>query len=721
MRISGLSPVSPVFIPVVIITATIAFLVLTPDSTVQAGGNFAPTITNNYCNGLPTNFADTSLQGPDSLGAPGVADCFELTDAALAAIENTTPGAPQTVTTHLIIPTGDTNFSAIVTMAPNEVVFTPTCVGAQSPPGDTCLPVGEKVGGLKSLTRLGIGNAACTGGVNPEFVFYNVALPNDLADPRASTNIAKPQVEGTEDRFGRWAVGTGNDADIAEGAGTAVTQTVLPDIADGTNIAIENFPNYLLDLFDADKNPGGTDGSKKPIVPIAVYGSLTKVPPATGDWIPLYLVQFGAGDLSTGSDAFVYPSPLSQLDAGLGQPNVVVLVDPTIEKVSPGSITDFCSRLETLTMLLGVTAQNSAGCGNPNPDCVRATNPSPAGTYRSLSYLAGLRDLDNDTYENAFDTCPTVSNVDGDPRTTAGSDGDMIDSACDDTPDENTQGGPTQCPGQPTPQLQTQDHDGDCFQNAQDNCPKISNSSQAGTGLQGDLEITVAYSVAAPDGGPKGDGIGGSGTGGTCDTGSFDFAQNITGLTAADCEPPATPDPDCTSITLSATVANGHFHNLGIVGAQCFGLTDADFDGYCSGDDGDDSNPDRLGLLALAPPNPSSPGNDTSSDKFRDIDDDGYTTWQESFYGTDDTKACSANSTVLDEPLRAYPGDFNDNQVVNLDDVLFMAPPVFFSVAGDVNYTRAADLSANGVINLDDVLFLAPPIFFSVCAPVAQQ
>ncbi len=91
-----------------------------------------------------------------------------------------------------------------------------------------------------------------------------------------------------------------------------------------------------------------------------------------------------------------------------------------------------------------------------------------------------------------------------------------------------------------------------------------------------------------------------------------------------------------------------------------------------------------------------------------DDDCDGWTTADENSIGTNPSLACSTDS---------WPPDVNDERTVNLPDVLFLAPPVFFSTTGTPNYDGRVDLNADGVINLSDVLTMAPPIFFSTCTP----
>jgi hypothetical protein len=128
-------------------------------------------------------------------------------------------------------------------------------------------------------------------------------------------------------------------------------------------------------------------------------------------------------------------------------------------------------------------------------------NPGTAGTYNWYGFHTSARDLDGDGIENSLDTCPYTANVDGDPRTTAGPDADMIDSACDPTPGVDTNAG---------------DHDLDGFKNAADNCPLVANLSQE------EAERDEPTNIASPRGGSTTDAIGDA-----CDLPEADQCVNV--------------------------------------------------------------------------------------------------------------------------------------------------------------------------------------------------
>ncbi len=109
-----------------------------------------------------------------------------------------------------------------------------------------------------------------------------------------------------------------------------------------------------------------------------------------------------------------------------------------------------------------------------------------------------------------------------------------------------------------------------------------------------------------------------------------------------------------------------------------------------------------------------------------DSDGDGFADTNEDFVGTDPNLACSTTGAVThpgdttkinDEAVDNWPADMNDDQVVNLSDMLYLAPPMFFSVGPNPPYRVRYDLNLDGVINLADMLYLAPPVFFATCTP----
>ena len=92
-----------------------------------------------------------------------------------------------------------------------------------------------------------------------------------------------------------------------------------------------------------------------------------------------------------------------------------------------------------------------------------------------------------------------------------------------------------------------------------------------------------------------------------------------------------------------------------------------------------------------------------------DEDCDGFTTGDEGSIGTDPNDACGGDLT--------WPPDFNGSHGVDIFDMLFLAPPVFFSVAPGPPYQARFDLQPSGGIDIFDALRMAPPMFFATCTP----
>jgi hypothetical protein len=603
--------ISLVAVSAVIVAALAAYLFMTTGQS-SADSVFVPQFTNKTCNALIGTFPD-----PQLAGNPACADV-------------TTLGTPQTTTANLTILDNHLNFSNVTTFAPNATTITP----------GTTLATSAKVGGLQSLTNLGLLNSECNNAITVDFIFYNVALPDNPGNPRASTNIVYPRAEGQSDRYGRWEAVPGsvnptdNVTDVAP----------LDGRADGNTSSITNYPSYLLDTFDPDFIPGGADGPANPILPIAVYGGLTNV---VGNWVPLYFAQFAGGALvpiGGAAGGFV---------AAMGQPNVSVLNDPTIITAAPSSITDFCSSLNTTTVLLGTVPAGGPGAGQ-----VRATNPAVAGTYFSTQYVASLRDLDQDGWENALDSCP--QNISADPTdglNTGDADAEGLMDPCD-----------------PSANVGDTDEDNDGFENRQDICP---NSAVAGN----NSEAEVGTGAPANDDGPVSDSMGNP-----CDAGVVS----------------ATINNRLISFTLSTTVGNGRYHAQTNNDPICFGGIDADGDGYCTTNDtGQDANVFRHNAWSGAYAAPL---------LQQDTDGDGFSDARETYFRTERTKACQQNPQfpvvtggLNDEtPFDNWPMDFDDNQISNTADVGQYVSRLGLQVNVAVNGFRY-DLNHEGIITSVDV------------------
>lgn len=99
-----------------------------------------------------------------------------------------------------------------------------------------------------------------------------------------------------------------------------------------------------------------------------------------------------------------------------------------------------------------------------------------------------------------------------------------------------------------------------------------------------------------------------------------------------------------------------------------------------------------------------------------DSDQDGFPDLLEAYLGTDPSKSCPVTSTADDETVDAWPPDFNNNQIVGIDDI-FAVSSRFGLKKGDVNYSPRYELaSQNGIIEIDDV-YAVSSRFNQSCTP----
>jgi hypothetical protein len=587
----------------------------------SADSIFKPTTGVKLCNALPgSGFGDGSVNGNPS--------CADATNDGVT-VTNT-------------LPSGNVYFSS-------QVTFIPT--GGAPAPGSAA----TLAGGVRTTASFGVSNAPCNAIVDEDFVLYNVALPDNVSDPRASSNIVYPLAVGTTDRFSKWKVGsepTGADPSGIDTGGD-------PNYAVGTSLAFNYYPSYLLDTFDAD----GVGGAP-PLYPEAVYGALTNF---GGQWRPLFLVKLAPSSMPSYSP--VFPAGAAAKPA-MGSPLVWVLGDPRDGVPTPDNITDTCSPSTTTITLTGTTSLAT-------------------GTNFYLEYLSSGRDLDQDGYENAIDTCPLKVNV-GNPRTGTGdTDADGIDDACD--------------PGTPTP-VTADDFDGDGFANRGDTCALVSNPSQS-----------EAERLAAPpaDRGPVVDNIGDA-----CDGegGTIAVVQNCSVAPNGGINPTPCATPNL-SITLSDTVANGRYMTVTNVVAKCVGGTDADGDGYCATQDSGDSG----ACETTAPPSCTTRHNQwTSAQPMMQMDTDGdkQSDALETYVGTDPVQSCSQTTGNNNEPMDNWMFALTDHTFVNgQDDGLYAAYDPFhvaggvsgafvamgpFTLAGITRPGVRFDFNADGVMNGQD-------------------
>jgi hypothetical protein len=413
-------------------------------------------------------------------------------------LSNTATGAASDIViAPFNLPSGTVNFGGVVLSGPGSsaVACAPDFGGTcPNPPAGSSPILGDVVGTLSSSTFLGVSNTPCSTNLTVTFVFINATVNNSAG------NLIKPSLQTEADSGGTLSPLLHDVNQVSDHAGgddigkSAAGSAISP--ANGLPAHVDLYPSYLNVVFDPDT----PSGPNPPVQPLARYSGGQIV---VGTSVILTNQYFAPGALA----AFAPPHPYFDLaGTALGYTTISVLQDTTVE-VAPTAITDFCTPLELTATTFGTSRVNPCN-GNTLPPCntdvaisnpapgvptgrVRSNNPTTAGTYYFGAYQFSQRDSDNDGLENAFDTCPYTANTDGDPRTSAGPDTDMLDSACD--PDD-TGNNPNQ--------------DGDIaanggqWLNALDNCPLLGNPTN------GELETSELENVRRPRGGPATDSIG---------------------------------------------------------------------------------------------------------------------------------------------------------------------------------------------------------------------
>jgi hypothetical protein len=171
----------------------------------------------------------------------------------------------------------------------------------------------------------------------------------------------------------------------------------------------------------------------------------------------------------------------------------------------------------------------------------------------------------------------------------------------------------------------------------------------------------------------------------------------------------SSPDPFISdhSGNLNGYVIDNNIPSLIVVGGSCATPTptpgpDTDADGV---PDASDNCPSWANPSQSFPAWPV-PANDADCDGFRDTTSAANSA-PETYVGTDPALHCAANSGQDNEPSPdAWPVDFNDNRIVNGQDVGKFAPaynkPVAMGPFGGLPGVRF-DFSGNGIINGQDI------------------
>ena len=300
-------------------------------------------------------------------------------------------------------------------------------------------------------------------------------------------------------------------------------------------------------------------------------------------------------------------------------------------------------------------------------------------------------DTDVDTVSNDCDNCPSTPNANQ-----ANNDGDLQGDVCDaDDDNDGILDGPDNCDFVANPSQTDTNGDGigdacgdtdtDGVLDGVDNCISIANPLQENN--EGDAQGDACDGDDDNDGvldGPD-----------NCDFASNPGQNDWNGDGAGDACDNSDTDSHLDAVDNCPAIFNEN---------------QADGDGDGRGD-----------LCDNCPSVPNANQADANSngvgDACEDSDGDLYNDFKEVYMGTSTSAACATTAAALDENPDSWPPDMNDDQVVNLPDLLYMAPPVFFSAAGGPNFLQRVDLNVDEVINLGDILFMAPPVFFSGCTP----
>ena len=452
------------------------------------------------------------LGGADSAHAGTFNPIIEIT------ITDPTGGANSDFVADITIPAGDVNFAGIVAFIPNEWGVVP----------GKDIPVGTEIGGLTSTAVLGLINGACDNVLPVEFTMLNASL--DTTDTVPYDDENENFHNDTFDDL---------DGDFPPKDGMFAR-------------AVEQYPDFINRIIE-----GGP-------TPIRRAAGVTVV---AGVDVLLQFVIFEPG-------TFINKNIPD--DEELGYPSVTFLQnagDPDLEPV-PGTITDFCSPLETSNITLG-TANPCGGAVNDDPDDDEALNDGCPAIGTSEAEAVPIdggdpcaNETDDDRNED-FDSSRTATGEgeerinDGCPQVGDTSESD-ISIPLFVNPAEGTYTFTTVAVGQ-------RDTDGDGFENSLDTCQLDVNLGSPRIKGDGDTDEDGLDAVCDPNDDPL--------TGGTNSDEDLDGYLNR--------------QDNC------ATIANGENEaDIPGVGNQL----DSDVD-----EDGDDAK-DQIG--DACDPNPDSPDGD---------------------------------------------------------------------------------------------------------------
>ena len=334
------------------------------------------------------------------------------------AVEDPTPGASSSFTSHLDIPNGDVNFAAFIAFIPPEWGVVK---------GEK-IPTGANVGKLDAQSVLGLANGACNQTLPVHFDMQNGSLDT-------SNTVS---YEDTDDS------GTADYADDLDN--------------NGFFDAVDKYPEWLNRIFTDTGEPDGN-----PLHPIRRSIGIT---PVAGIPVILQFLIFPPG--TTIDQAIPHQD-------SLGFPSVTVLQNIGDKSAipAPSIINDFCTPLNTINVTNGVdgatklfvnpgdgtykfntfalgqrdadgdsyensldTCALTANVGNPRitGDGDLDTDGLDAACDPNDNANTGTNsDQDGDGYQNRQDNCPTVANGQ-EQDNQKDQDLDQIGDACDPAP-----------------------------------------------------------------------------------------------------------------------------------------------------------------------------------------------------------------------------------------------------------------------------------------------
>jgi len=372
------------------------------------------------------------------------------------------------------------------------------------------IAIADVVGSLNALSTTGVLGGPCNFELTPEFIMENAStdtsdelntdemywLLKDAGDwpvpyrDKCENDIDDDTDDAGEDHNANGGIGYVNDGCPALGAPETGAECDNDIDDDGDSYGISNngvndgcpqvgdtdelrtnpdFPDYLEAMphfINEMLDPDGRHGPDPPLQPRARYAGYTNE--VSNMNIVVQIIVLNPGQLTE------LPGIKAQLTQALGHPSLVVLNNPVSQEEAPGSISDFCTPLNTVTTLLATTLANQydyTGGGtvarhNPPED----SGVLGSGTHMSRNYSQSERDADGDGIENDLDPCPYTVDADGpggmidwDPRVAgiqpgADDDGDHLPNSCD--------------PNDGAPKT---DEDEDGYDNGQDICPLVKN------------------------------------------------------------------------------------------------------------------------------------------------------------------------------------------------------------------------------------------------------